>query len=73
MNITVDLNITTDVTTTHSVYSGLSYNNVTNLINNNVTNTLSFIVDNTSIIDDYIFIKVKCDNCEEQIYKIKIR
>jgi hypothetical protein len=72
MERTVNIDFNSDVVKSHTIYSGLTYDEINEIVFNDITDTCSFIIDNTEIINDFIFVKITCKNCNDQIYKINI-
>lgn len=72
MIVTINVNISTPVATTHNVYSGLTASGTTDLVCSNVTSFCSFNVDDSYVSSTHIYVRVSCERCHDQIYKIKI-
>ena len=72
MEITIKLEFNQEQT--RNIYSGLTYDGDYDVVFNETEELIcEFIIENGGITDDFIFIKINCNNCNDQIYKIKIK
>ena len=72
MGVTININIP-DVSTSHNIYTGLTASGTTSLVYSDIVNTCNFIINENSLSQNYVYVRITCIRCNDQYYKIKIK